>query len=242
VTKIKLFRLKNQMLFFNFVAITIGVLAVFILSYRSLSPPTEEIERLTFRLGLIFEPLGFIFIIFVTLIFERPIRRFLDLRYRGEPVPDDIEFKARQRVLNEPFFLIAIDLLLWLVAAAVYPMSYYTYHAGEMIIGRALFQNLLIGLITTTAAFFILELVLQKMMVPYFFPNGGLYMMPKTFRIRIRNRLTALIAAANLFRSLPLWRLYGGLIGQIWIRRNFWIYCGPRFLPTQFLVFVSVLD
>jgi hypothetical protein len=46
-----------------------------------------------------------------------------------------------------------------------------------MIIGRALFQNILTGLITTTAAFFILEFVLQKMMVPYFFPNGGLYVL-----------------------------------------------------------------
>ncbi len=42
--------------------------------------------------------------------------------------------------------MIAIDFLLWLVAAAVYPISYYTYKAGEMIIGRALFQNILIGL------------------------------------------------------------------------------------------------
>ena len=65
VTKIKLFRLKNQMLFFNFIAITIGVLAVFILSYRSIAPPTEEIERLTFRLALFFEPFGIMFIVFV---------------------------------------------------------------------------------------------------------------------------------------------------------------------------------
>jgi hypothetical protein len=27
------------------------------------------------------------------------------------------------------------------------------------------------------------------MMVPYFFPNGGLYVKPKTLRIRIRTRL-----------------------------------------------------
>jgi sigma-B regulation protein RsbU (phosphoserine phosphatase) len=171
------------MLFFNFIAITIGVLSVFILSYRSISPPTEEIERLTFRLALFFEPLGFMFIVFVTLIFERPIRRYLNLMYRKEPIPRKIEIKACQRLLNEPFFIIAIDFLLWLFAAAVYPMSYYSYNAGEMIVGRALFQNILIGLITTTAAFFILEFVLQKMMVPYFFPNGGLYMTPKTFAV-----------------------------------------------------------
>jgi sigma-B regulation protein RsbU (phosphoserine phosphatase) len=186
------------MLFFNFIAITIGILAVFILSYRSISPPTAEIERLTFRLARFLEPLGFIFIVLVTLIFEHPIRRYLNLMHRQEPIPRKIEIKACQRLLNEPFFMIAIDFLLWMVAAAVYPISYYSYHAGEMIIGRALFQNILVGLITTTAAFFILEFVLQKMMVPYFFPNGGLYRTPNTFRIRIRNRLAALIAACNL--------------------------------------------
>jgi sigma-B regulation protein RsbU (phosphoserine phosphatase) len=192
------------MFFFNLVAISIGVLALFILSYRSISPPTPEIERLTFRIALFFEPLCFIFVLVATLLFERPIRRALDLMYRRAPIPPEIASKARQRLLNEPFFLIVVDLLLWLAAAAVYPISFYTYKAGEMIIGRALIQNLLIGLGTMTAAFFILEYVLQKMMVPYFFPDGGLYVTPKTFRVRIRTRLAALIFACNLIPFLAL--------------------------------------
>ena len=204
MTKFKLFRLKNQMFFFNLVAISIGVLALFILTYRSISPPTPEIERLTFRIALFFEPLCFIFVLVATLLFERPIRRYLDLLYRRDAIPEEIASKARRRLLNEPFFLIAIDLLLWLAAAAVYPISFYSYKAGEMIIGRALVQNLLIGLGTMTAAFFILEYVLQKMMVPYFFPNGGLYVTPKTFRMRIRTRLAALIFACNLIPFLAL--------------------------------------
>ena len=204
MTKFKLFRLKNQMFFFNLVAISIGVLALFILTYRSISPPPPEIERLTFRIALFFEPLCFIFVLVATLLFERPIRRYLDLLYRRDAIPEEIASKARQRLLNEPFFLIAIDFLLWLAAAAVYPISFYTYKAGEMIVGRALFQNLLIGLATVTAAFFILEYVLQKKMVPYFFPNGGLYVTPKTFRMRIRTRLAALIFACNLIPFLAL--------------------------------------
>jgi HAMP domain-containing protein len=204
VSKLTLIRLKNQMFFFNLVAISIGVLVLFILSYRSISPPTPEIERLTFRIALFFEPLCFIFVLVATLLFERPIRRTLDLMYRRAPIPPEIAGKARQRLLNEPFFLIAVDLLLWLAAAAVYPISFYTYKAGEMIIGRALFQNLLIGLCSMTAAFFILEYVLQKMMVPYFFPDGGLYVTPKTLRMRIRTRLAALIFACNLIPFLAL--------------------------------------
>jgi hypothetical protein len=88
-------------------------------------------------------------------------------------------------------------------AAVVYPICFYTYKAGEMIIGRALVQNLLIGLGTMTAAFFILEFVLQRM-APYFFPKGGLYVTPKTLRVRIGTRLAALIFACNLIPFLAL--------------------------------------
>jgi hypothetical protein len=75
------------------------------LSYRSIFPPTEEIERLTFRFELFFEPLGFMLIVFVTLILERPIRRYLNLMYRKEPIPRKIEIKASKILLNEAFFL-----------------------------------------------------------------------------------------------------------------------------------------
>ena len=204
MSRFTLFRLKNQMFFFNLVANLIGVLALFILSYRSISPPTPEIERLTFRIALFFEPLAVIFLLITTLLYERPIRRALNRMYRRAPIPPEIASKARRRVLNEPFFLIAVDLLLWLAAAAVYPISFYTYKVGEVIIGHALVQNLLIMLGTMTAAFFILEYVLQKMMVPCFFPNGRLYVTPKTLRIRIRTQLAALIFACNLIPFLAL--------------------------------------
>jgi len=71
-------------------------------------------------------------------------------------------------------------------------------------------ENILIGLVTTTTAFFILEYVLQKLMVPYFFPNGGLYMTPKTLRIRIRKRLAALLLACNLVPFLAIVAILAG--------------------------------
>ena len=198
------------MMIFNFIAISIGVTTVFILSYRSISPPTPEIEHLTARIAFVLEPIGFLLFIGLTIFFERPIRRFLDLTYQQAAIPPELEAKARQRLLNEPFFLIGLDFLWWMLAAALYPISYYQYNAGEMIVGRALLQNILVGLVTTTTAFFILEYVLQKMMVPYFFPNGGLYMTPKTLRIRIRNRLAALLLACNLVPFLAIFAILRG--------------------------------
>jgi hypothetical protein len=129
------------MFFSNLVAISIGVLALFILSYRSISPPTPEIERLTFRIALFFEPLCFIFLLIATLLFERPIRRTLDLMYRQAPIPQEMANKARQRLLNEPFFLIAVDLLLWLAAAAVYPISFYAYKERRRLSIPSLFMH-----------------------------------------------------------------------------------------------------
>ncbi len=204
--KFTLFRLKNQMFFFNLLANLIGILFTFGLSFRSISPPTIEILDLTLRAARIFEPLSFLFIVASTLIYERPIRHYLDHQYRGKAISNSRNIKARQRLLNEPFFLIAVDFLVWLAAALFYPMLYWSAEAGEMIIGRAFFQSLLIGLATTTAAFFVLERVLQKMMVPHFFPDGGLHTTPGTIRIRIRTRLAGLICACNLipFFALPI--------------------------------------
>ena len=108
MSKITLFRLKNQMFFFNLIATAIGVLSLFILSYHSISPPTPEIESLTFRIALFFEPFCFIFLLAAKLLFERPIRHYLDFLYRQEAIPQEIASKARQRLLNEPYFFIAI--------------------------------------------------------------------------------------------------------------------------------------
>ena len=196
--KFTLFRLKNQMFFFNILANFIGILFTFVVSFRSISPPTVEILDLTLRVARYFEPLSFLFIVAATLIYERPIRQYLDRQHRGETISDGLNIRARQRLLNEPFFLIAVDFSVWLAAALFYPMLYWSVEAGEMMIGRAFIQSLLIGLGTTTAAFFVLERVLQKWMVPHFFPAGGLHMTTGTIRIRIRTRLAGLFCACNL--------------------------------------------
>jgi sigma-B regulation protein RsbU (phosphoserine phosphatase) len=55
-----------------------------------------------------------------------------------------------------------------------------------------------------TVAFFLLEHVLQKQLAPHFFPNGGLYTIPKTLRIRIRTRLAALLFACNIIPLITI--------------------------------------
>jgi len=202
MTKFTLFRLKNWMIFGNLIANFIGINIVGIISHRSIAPPPPEVMDLVKRIDMVFMPMGFLIMIIAAIYYERPIRLYLNNTYRGITTSSEIEQKARRRLLNEPFFLIAIDLFSWLLAALVYPSVIHTIDAGEMIVGRIFFQTLLIGIITTTTAFFILEQILQKAMVPHFFPEGGLYMTSKTLRIRIRERLVALIVASNMIPFL----------------------------------------
>jgi sigma-B regulation protein RsbU (phosphoserine phosphatase) len=134
----------------------------------------------------------------MTLLYEKPIRHYLNTLFRRTPVPQDLKLKARQRLLNEPFILIALDFGMWLLAAIVWSTIHWAYGSETQLVKDSLYGNLSIGLITVTVAFFLFEHLLQKRLTPYFFPSGGLSTVPKTLRIRIRTRLLALLFACNL--------------------------------------------
>ena len=59
----------------------------------------------------------------MTVLYEKPIRRYLNLSFKQAPIARDLEAKARQRLLNEPFVLIALSFSMWLLAAISLPPS-----------------------------------------------------------------------------------------------------------------------
>jgi sigma-B regulation protein RsbU (phosphoserine phosphatase) len=138
------------------------------------------------------------------LIYERSIRQYLTARSSRMPISLALESTARRKLLNEPFVLIAIDFGMWLLAAILYPLAFLLVEADPVTIQRSLVLNISTGIITVTVAFFLLEHVLQKRLAPHFFPDGGLHKIPRTLRIRIRTRLTALLFACNL---IPLFSI-----------------------------------
>jgi sigma-B regulation protein RsbU (phosphoserine phosphatase) len=198
--KIKLIYLKNQMLVANSIANFIGVLLVNTLMLRIQETFAKEILEtpIAYWAKALFSPFAFSFVTVMTLLYEKPIRHYLNALFRRTPLPQDLKLKARQRLLNEPFVLIALDLSMWLLAAIVWSTIHWAYDSGTLLVQDSLYGNLSTGLITVTIAFFLLEHLLQKRLAPYFFPGGGLSAIPKTLRIRIRTRLLALLFACNL--------------------------------------------
>lgn len=192
------FRLKNEMLFMNYLANLIGVCVVIFLTYRPLSRQLVDALRLVGRIGWFFEPLSGALMFVLTLVYERPIRRFLDDQRNGSQISEGLTFNARKRLLNEPFFLIAMNLGVWIAAGSIYSGAILASDVGRGTACYAFVRSLQIGLITSVAAFFLLRRVLQTRMVSRLFPSGGLYKTPGTLRIRLSTRLAALLLGCNL--------------------------------------------
>ena len=200
MSKIKLLYLKNQMLIANTIANVIGVWLVNTLMLRIQEALAREILEYPIAqwTSALFSPFAFSFVTVMTLIYEKPIRHYLKALFKRTSIPQDLKLKARQRLLNEPFVLIALDFSMWLLAAIVWSTIHWAHGSGVQLVKDSLYGNLSTGLITVTVAFFLLEHLLQKRLAPHFFPGGGLSTIPKTLRIRIRTRLLALLFACNL--------------------------------------------
>ena len=211
MTKIGYFRVRNAMLFSTFIANAVGVAVVEFLTYHSALALSPEILRLAGDINRFFLPASFILPFIFIRLYERPVRVCLKGYFEKKPLSDEIILRARQKLLNEPFFLISLSFCVWMAAAVIYPALYWAHGADGQAIRSAFFRNVYTGLITTTVAFFALEFVLQRRVAPHFFPHGGLSMTPGTLRIRIRTRLVALLLASNIIPLLLIlqdtWKL-----------------------------------
>ena len=222
--RVQLFRLKNAMLIANFISNLVGVCVVMILVRRPMFPSTPESHSVAHTVSSIFVPLAFLVPLVATLLYERPIRRYLEHRHLQEAPGPRMEAEARRVLLNEPFFLIALDFGLWSASAVIYAGIFWVWDGDMNRVQSTFFTNLYTGMITITVAFFVFEFVMQRRVVPYFFPQGGLYRIPGTFRIRISTRLAAMLLACNL---VPFVAIMGSVYSTTHLSRD------PDTLLTQ---------
>jgi len=207
MTKFKLFHLKNEMLVANGLANFVGVFFVNAMLFVAEGFPADKQmwqQPIPYWVDALFTPFAFSFVAVMTLLYEKPIRRYLNLSFKKASIPQDLETTARQRLLNEPFVLIALSFSMWILAATIYPLIHWVYGPELIMVQRTLYNALTTGIITVTVAFFMLEHILQKKLAPLFFPNGGLTTVPQTLRIRIRTRLVALLFACNLIPLITI--------------------------------------
>lgn len=233
------FGLKNAMLFGNAVSNLIGIKIVNIISQQSVAPLPAEQTQIACGIDNIFIPISFLIMFFLTVNYEWPIRLFIDRHLQGKSADPVLALKARRRLLNEPFVLISLDLLIWILASIIYPLVLHSIGVEKIALMRMVIQTWLVGLITTIIAFFVLEHILQKRLAPYVFPEGGLAAVPRTFRIRIRTRLVALFFASNFIPFVVVLMIVSG-IQRIDITAPQMLDAFQSSLVTNALLFVLV--
>jgi adenylate cyclase len=198
MNRIDRFRIRNAMLIANLISNAVGIVVVNLLGRVSFSTLPDEILGVLDRTNWWFIPTSILIPWGLTLLYERPIRKHIQEFLWGEEPEAQAAVAARRRLLNEPFFLIVTDFAMWVVAAWIYPKAALDAGAGPDLIQGIMARCLLTGLITVTVAFFVFEFVLQRRVAPYLFPDGRLYAVPGTKRVRIRTRLVGLLFACNL--------------------------------------------
>ena len=85
-TKMNVFRIKNALLFANSISNAFGILVIVFILRRAGDLIAPEVFLLAKRIHIFFLPLSLIVPIVITVVYEKPIRRYLEKQYRYEPV------------------------------------------------------------------------------------------------------------------------------------------------------------
>ena len=204
--RIKTFALKNALLavtlFVNFLG---QVLVAF---YFDNNPQVikmyPHLMKAADSVGRYFQPITTIVFYAVQIFYERPVRAWLNLKYAGARLPEELDLTARRRLLNEIFFLMGLNLVAWILGGLVYTITFLILYAPQDMVFRTIYISLFSGMLVVFLTFYCTDFVVQRWLVPVFFPNGGLHKIPGVIRVRARMRMVAMVWAINLIPMLAI--------------------------------------
>ncbi|MCP4021728.1 MAG: hypothetical protein GY729_07790 [Desulfobacteraceae bacterium] len=204
------FLTRNSMLAGNMAANLAGILIFKILKNFGVSTPTEQADLIYSQTLWAYLPCALTLWFSITLYYELPIRSVLNKILAKEKIDPALKKKARQRILNEPFFLLSLDAFFWGFAAFLCPFVILANGITGKFLLRIFCQISFIGVINVTIAFFILERILRWGPISLLFPKGGLYKTPGTLRIKIKTRLLAMLIGINIIPLVTLFLMSKG--------------------------------
>jgi sigma-B regulation protein RsbU (phosphoserine phosphatase) len=204
MTRFRLFCLKNAMFTANIAATAIGAGLLYIIyEFVLRGYQTDKYVEFHLRTANYLGPIFGLFFTFI-IIYEWPIRRYFDKLGARAPISSKLESRVKKRLLNEPFFIIGMDMAAWILAGVAFAAFERNFGLTWQEISMNRLDALLTGLVATTIAFFLLERVLQSYLAPHVFPRGKLYNVKGTRRINLTVRLYAVFVAINLLPFLAI--------------------------------------
>jgi class 3 adenylate cyclase len=207
---------------------------------------------------VLFPVLVFISIWCLQYLIQRPISKEMKRIRTGEKIREDLKTKAKRRLLNLPFIIVGLDLLIWIaLPALILAFFYFLKDVPAIIIIFLFFRAVMIGLIASSLSFLLTEDYSRKRAIPALFPKGKLASLSGTTKILIRTRIRVLYLAGTLIPMiilvgtflLALWDISGEPVSALEFGLEFLMFtliaCGLFIfiaLRLNFLVGKSVLD
>jgi len=187
-SRFRYLHISNDVLLGNMIAVFIGDRLTRILFEHRVGEASQALLDMVYYLDFFYVPICVVVMSVVTVWYERPIRHCLRSFYKGF-APDPILLEnARRRVLNEPYMILFLDMVIWCLGAFLF------WAAGSPAAGIGIAS----GMLTVTLAFFWVEHVSQHNLVPLFFPEGDLSTVRGVKTGSLRRRFAALIIAVSV--------------------------------------------
>lgn len=162
------------------------------------------------KMFFLFYPLVLLLVGLLQYRAQYPLLKFFSPALSDQPVNPVLKEKARRRLLNLPLIIALMNVVVYVFVPGCMVLSFY--FLQEVPAKTCLFiyfRAFMIGLITASLSFFLVEDYSRKILVPRLFPEGRLAATPRTLKIPIARRIRALYGAGTLN---PMILLVGTLI------------------------------
>ena len=150
------------MLLANFGAMLLGLVLADLIDRRTGAVALHNLRGMVGYLDWFYLPLSFAVMAWIVVAYERPIRFCLDEIWQGRRATPRLLARARRRQLNEPFVLLGLDLVVWLLAVIIYPQVLHAVETSTLLLHRIMPQTIVVSVVTAFTAFLILGHLLRS--------------------------------------------------------------------------------
>lgn len=162
------------------------------------------------RMFFLFYPLVLLLVGLLQYRAQYPLLKFFASAVPDQAVNPALKEKARRRLLNLPILIALMNVAVYVFVPGCMVLSFYfIQEVPAKTCFFIYFRAFMIGLITASLSFFLIEDYSRRHLVPRIFPEGRLAGVPRTLRLPIARRIRALYGAGTLN---PMILLVGTLI------------------------------
>ena len=167
----------------------------------------------------LFFPLAMGLLCFIQFRIQSPLAKTKRRLIQGADISEGLWERARKRLLNLPFIIALVNLLMYVFLPGVVSLSFFFF--GGIPLKTCLFlffRAAMLGVIASGLSFFLIEDYSRRRLIPHFFPQGRLSAQKGTIKLPVYRRIRLLYGTGTLN---PLILMVFTLIFVLWdIKEN----------------------